>query len=499
MKKKRFGFTLIEVIVTLFITSIVLLISSTLLLNSMGFFSQESNDTLDKQMVDAMIKYIRNELLYASEVKVQEEKPDGDEWQWIAVKQDVNGNYNLTHNDEFLYNETAYRARNIILKAKTYSGYCIDISLATEYNNRKTYNTRSTIQLINMKYDLDQKGDTEDKGFKENKNYNLSGEESIFKIYYKKGKLSVNNDIKIEDIPSNENIETVGQEIKCKSDLNDKGEYRDGIPYNLGDFVYVGQGEVKTWYRALVNFTTGSVLKPTDNVRGYWKKIDENYTVYNTYFYGDVVKYQSKFYQVIKKTGNLGISGLTPGNSSYWTEGYDTVDLLREETGLYSNCSFGGLIDDETNDNEDITTKITGTVADKLINVDKSLIKDYDSEIMYNTVNRKTDGTYGPGDFVKVNGVIYLCVSNYNSGADALPGESGAKQHWQKVQEMWDENSAYLAGDVVKYTNGKYYRCTYDVNDHVIDVTNPIVNGWEEVKRNDSNDAWKLVCKQWCN
>ena len=506
--KNNKGFTLIEIIVTLLITSIALIMSATFILNTMGFFSDESSTSLRKQSVDGISQYIYNQLIYATEVKVQINKPEGDDWQWLSVKKENNLN-TLQHNDIDVYDENYYYGNVMNLNIKGYDKYRLDINVSFSGTNKKSYSSKSTLELLNLKYEFEKKQSSKIAQI-ETKEYDLSGNENSYKIYYRNSNMNYEINIEKDDsITPNEDIGTVEDEILCKDSkesteenpTNDKGEFKYGGKYDIGDFVYIISNEKKQWYRAITSFKTevGALFGPNDSVRGYWKKISADYGNMNMYFYGDVVRYNGQYYQVIKKSGTWGISGKKPGESDYWSEGFSTVEELRTSTNIFSSCTMGGQVDDETNDNQNITTKITGTVADKLINVDKSLIKDYDSNQFYETVQRKTDGSYSPGDFVKVNGEIYLCVSGYNPGAGALPGQPNAKQHWQKVQENWDENSSYLEGDVIKFTNGKYYRCTFDVNVHKVNEKNPYNSNWEEVKRNDSNDAWIFVCKTNCN
>lgn len=509
MKNGR-GFTLIEIIVTLLITSIALIMSATFILNTMGFFSDESSASLRKQSVDGISQYIYNQLIYATEVKIQINKPAGDGWQWLSVKKEDNLNL-LQHNDEDVYSYSYYLGEQMDIIAKGYDKYRLDIKVSFTSTVNKVYSSNTTLELLNLKYEFEKKQSSKIAQI-ETKEYKLSQDENNYKIYYRNNNLDYNTNLEKDDsITPNENIETVGDEILCKDDkpsteenpTNDKGMFVYGNKYDIGDFVYVEVNGKKQWYRALVPFRSevGAMIGPNDNVRNAWKKIVIDYYKFNTYFYGDVVRYNNMYYQIIKKSGTNGVTNKAPGESDYWSEGFSTVEELRKSTNIFSSCTMGGQVDDKTNDNEDVTTKITGTVADKLINVDQAKIHGFNNDKFHQRVDRKPDGTYKEHEFVKVDGIVYLCVSDYNSGAGEgkKPGDPALKQHWQKVQEMWDENSAYLAGDVVKYTNGKYYRCTYDVNVHEIDVTNPIITSWEEVKRNNSNDAWTLVCKTNCN
>jgi prepilin-type N-terminal cleavage/methylation domain-containing protein len=67
---RRGGFTLVEVIVTLLIVSIVIAVSATFLLTGSNFLNRTEQNASDKALAEKAADFIKERLLYASEVKV---------------------------------------------------------------------------------------------------------------------------------------------------------------------------------------------------------------------------------------------------------------------------------------------------------------------------------------------------------------------------------------------------------------------------------------------
>lgn len=345
MRNKK-GFTLIEIIVSIMIASIGMMIAATIILNSMGYFDKTAVADHDKQALDGIKDYFQNELIYASEVKIANTKPDGNDWHWLYVKNDVLYRDNDFGNSEDIkvYLDEFYNRKKLKITARGYDKYRLILNFYLNNDDNKTiYKTATTIELLNFKEQINKETEGISPFSKAGNTVDLDNSSSTYKIYYKKGEIAIN-----------------AQE---------------------------------------------------ENKQG-----------------------------------------------------------------------------------------ITGTVADKLLNVDKNAITPYDPNKDYSQVNRKEDGTYLPGDFVKVGDKIYLCTWGYNTGAGGdfgNPGDPGAKQHWQLVQEEYDENSSYFQGDVIKY-NGKYYRSWADNNVFTPNEDNPYNTTWEVVKRNEDNTDWVLVCQTNC-
>ena len=122
------GFTLVEITVSLLIASIGMMIATTLILNSMGYFDKTVATDLDKQALDGVKDYVQNELIYASSVVISDEYPSDKtsssygKWHWLYVKDGElyrDNNYDVeaksipVYNTDFLYKK--YEKRVILL------------------------------------------------------------------------------------------------------------------------------------------------------------------------------------------------------------------------------------------------------------------------------------------------------------------------------------------------------------------------------------------------
>lgn len=93
MKKNSLGFTLVEIIVSIAVASVVLLVAGAMILNSLNFFNTTVYSDLDKRCVDSLISFVREEIVYASDVRIlPDDSPDkpnsdtiGTEWHCFYV------------------------------------------------------------------------------------------------------------------------------------------------------------------------------------------------------------------------------------------------------------------------------------------------------------------------------------------------------------------------------------------------------------------------------
>ena len=145
--KNTKGMTLVEVIVILMISSILLSIVGTLLYHSMSYFQTTANQSLEKQVIDGITSYMRNELLYASDVVVAKEKPDNTEWYELSL--DVQGQ--LRKDEETIYSESFYMNKTVDLSIQFLNSNKITISFAL-LNDQHTsiYSRTTTLELLNV-------------------------------------------------------------------------------------------------------------------------------------------------------------------------------------------------------------------------------------------------------------------------------------------------------------------------------------------------------------
>lgn len=71
--KNTKGFTLVEVVVVLLMSSIVLGIIGGLITGSLGNFEKTANQDLSKRAVDSTSDFINDEIIFASDVRVYSE------------------------------------------------------------------------------------------------------------------------------------------------------------------------------------------------------------------------------------------------------------------------------------------------------------------------------------------------------------------------------------------------------------------------------------------
>ena len=139
--------TLVEVIVVLMISSILLSIVGTLFYHSMNYFQTTANQSLEKQVVDGITSYMRNELLYANDIVVAKEKPDNTEWYELSV--DAQGH--LRKDEESIYNESFYMEKTVDLSIQFIGSNKITMNLSL-LNDQTTsiYSKSTTLELLNV-------------------------------------------------------------------------------------------------------------------------------------------------------------------------------------------------------------------------------------------------------------------------------------------------------------------------------------------------------------
>ena len=119
------GFTLVEITVSLLIASIGMMIATTLILNSMGYFDKTVATDLDKQALDGVKDYVQNELIYASSVVISDEYPSDKtsssygKWHWLYVKDGElyrYNNYDVEAKSIHVYNTDFYNNKSHFIK-----------------------------------------------------------------------------------------------------------------------------------------------------------------------------------------------------------------------------------------------------------------------------------------------------------------------------------------------------------------------------------------------
>lgn len=451
MHLNKKGMTLIEVIVVLMLSSILMVIAGGLLLNSMGYFNETAQSNYEKQAVDAISSYVREQLVYASEVQIATQKPDkSSEWHWISV----NDENQLMKDDNAVYNNDFYRSRALKITAKCYSdNYRLDLSFAfADEQDKQVYRTASTLELVNIKA-KDNKGEAIVNAGIKGKQVVISDHDNAeagYKIYYK-----LNGSLKIVDDPDYTYPEidyddpafegTVYDELKCKEESvtkpgeagNNKGTWLSNHDYKKGDFVdYLG-----VTYRAIKD--AKSENNPLDNKGNAWKPINPPYWVKGaSYEKDDVVIYQitNTYYQAKLDVNN---SNDSPDNDNNKWHKLSTSELkeIIEEHKSKDFC--------EVKEEADNSWTVGG-----------------EKERCGTTDNIK--GVWQIGQYYKAGTIIeypedsdiwYRVTSHAGITSDAgNPPDRIGTYLYKKLKVDYDDQSTYFPGDIIKFTDGKFYQ-----------------------------------------
>lgn len=434
MRLNKKGMTLIEILVVLVISSIIMFIAGSLILNGIGYFNKTASKDVDKQITDQISSLVRDELIYASDVRISTEKPSDDEWHTLSL--DKNGY--LMKDDMLLYEKGYYNHKSLKLEAYVYSNtYRLDLKFILMDNAIETYKTSMTLELINRKTDII---GTNIYDVRENANYSLVdiSYSSKNKIYYQNGKLGITDDADLP--PSNDQKGTVADEIQCRNDENTK-EWFAGKDYAEGTFVKIDD----VWYRSIEEVKNST--DPAENSQGSWKAISLYYHPHSSYKEGDIVEWtrDSDFYYQCKKTFKYqnGVSHY-PGDASdqYWKH----IDKKDIDEDKYISCKI--IADDSK----------------------KTVAGEYDRCHVDGVEPTKWEevSVLHPGDYVIYKGEHYRYISNvvFDSNLDlesirpdAEVSDDKSRNYWKKIQKEFDKRSAYFKGDIVLDTSdNKYYQ-----------------------------------------
>lgn len=449
--KNKKGMTLVEIIVSLLIASIVLVMAGSILLSSLSMYDQNTLEDLDKGLLDNAFRLVEEEITYAGEVQVRDTKLDKEEG--YSVFKIENGE--LLYNGNEVYGEDTYHKRTLRMNVSKSSDTKMKLEMVLLDKDKVLLTRESIITFDNMDLLEDSKGFVADK----NKTYTDAY------VYFKKV------DVALGDEPELDYSGTVLDQIECRDSLNDKGKFIEGVPYEIGDFVYLEIDGKQVWYRCMDAgpFNYNEVIS---DQRLVWKKIDPYHSITNGYLIGDVVidKNTGDYYKCILSTWNKGvpIKLVMDYEPQYWKK----IDKPTETNKI---CGITGLV-----------SPGSGTVDEKDDNeID---IFDYD----------KLTGQGNIGEFVKYDGATWMKLLQ---GAGSIkPGEKNNQNQyvWQKIQPEWDPTSSYTSrdpnfnnkADVVIYY-GFHYRVKEGqiIADGRIPATKnangtwSVSEGWEKVRR----------------
>lgn len=439
-KINKKGFTLVEIIVSIAIFSALLAVLGSIMISGFKYFYETSSTDLDKRSIDEIASYVRSELLYATDVRVQETKPTGN-WRSFSVvdgklhqfdeTDSVSTDLNLFSNDSF-YNNHTFKMTSKAYESKNR----LDLKFVMYDSDEDLYTTRDTLELLNVTA-------VQSKAFADEL---LLGDNNL-KIYYKKDKTSIENSELSGD-------RTVADRISKINFRNNRGYFALGRHYSPGDYVFYNNS---WWYSAANN--DGNAYPD----KGNWIKLSKDFQNDSFYTYGDVIIYENEYYEYQYGWYNRNDAMCTPNPNpgKYDTNGWKktTKEYLDSINKNYENAYTG------TKD----------TVMSKLPNdvnpsdpqkKSSSILNGYDSEKKYPIgsyikIEKKIKKVDIYGQEVKdENGnpvfegtnyyEVYLKVFN---GDGNLPGSSRFSG-WKLLENDYDSNSSYEKNDYVIGNNG---------------------------------------------
>lgn len=148
--KNRGGFTLVELVVGMLVSSIILLFAGSMMFSANGFFLNTANRNEAKQLGDTIFSYIKEELIYATDMQLFADQAD--------AAGNVIGDRSITVRDGKLYamdsqvfGDDFYHGRTIKLTASVHIMCELDLSVSVlDGGGTELYKTSSTINILNM-------------------------------------------------------------------------------------------------------------------------------------------------------------------------------------------------------------------------------------------------------------------------------------------------------------------------------------------------------------
>lgn len=444
MRKDQRGMTLIELVVVMLIAVILMGIAGSLLMVSTQYYRDIVVSDTDKQSLDAISDLMRSDLLYASEIEIQEDPKTEAGWEYYYISEQSNGRLYRNETTEHLYSSSFYNNRHLLVKTRAYEDYRMDLTLAYIDDQGETvYQTSQTMVLPNIKIKADQGADvlhpTE-----------MTNETTGYYIYYRMG----------ESIIEEQYGGTIADQLLCKEqdehsrDMGNYDELANKNELKQGDFVYIlnAFGE-KEWYRFLL--ASGVSHARPGSSDGYWKRItsDEVQSGSN-YFRGDIIYYTNQkgykqafvytFDQPLYSSG--GNKDISTNTSGYYSP-------------VYPNTYKQPFCDITSTSGEGINyTYIIGSPYAKL----------YEAGIILEQANvtKNTEAITIPSSkqgiaselnvVMDENKELWINISDTPQPANTAGSVQAGNLNWQKLQVYWDKKSAYQTGDIVMVGNDTF-------------------------------------------
>ena len=465
IKKNNKGMTLVEIVIVLLIASIAMTITGGILVNSLGYFDDNTKTSIDKQTGDGILSFIDDEIKYSTKITVAKDKPDEKDWHSIYVNS--NGNIQMLYRDgNEVFSEDYYSKRNLSIKIRgfTLNEHRLDMTIIlNDKNDKKVYSTANTFELINL--NMENSSDSSDLYNNISKSNTLVNDDN--KIWYLKETAIYDNKGDNNTNTDGSNI-TVANQIHCIETDNNRGDFVSSRSYKQGEFVY-SDGY---WWQLVHCDLNWLYTKPGEDGTRWWKRIDRVYTYKSAYTVGDVVYYEpnGNYYQCLKTISGTGATATSDDKSPSEYNGQNSGYWKR--IGPKNTVTVDSHVCITVNRNENYTT-----LRDEL---DKKT--DLDSVPKYETTN-----SYNVGAWVYTddrNGVkkYYRKVLNGTGG----PGSSSSSG-WQLLSFDWDQNSTYMPNDIVYYQD-KYIQAQKQID---FEISDP--KSWQYSSTDSTDYAWKQL------
>ncbi|MFR7592310.1 MAG: type II secretion system protein [Longibaculum sp.] len=444
------GFTLVEIIVSIAIFVAVLAVLGSVLISGFKYFYETSSTDLNKRSVDELQSYIRGELIYATDVSIQDTKPEGD---WYSFTIDDKGH--LKHyeekqgqeaNDLHVFDNNSFYNNNLLeLHVKAYQNNRLDIKLTMYDSKEELYTTRDTLELLNLNeigfsnqafadgaYVGDYKGMTDS---------------NSYKIYYKRNKVTISNGESSDNNEDNNTPEitgTVYDEVFKINNTNYRGIFEENKNYafQYGEIVYY-QGKYWKSVNAWANNTT-----PGTNQQ--WKCLDLYYlgNQKSAYEKNDIVIYSKYdgdyFYQ---KTNNS--VGWEPSitDTYYWKE-LGRVDDEKLANDI-KNQQFDNIYPEITIERKYKTVfDLLAPSYVKWYEPNPSNVSEYSQYEYYKLGNVVKVKYWDAGEGKSDNLDYYrIYINVYGEGLKKAPGDPSSG--WTLLDYRFDPGSTYLTNDIV--------------------------------------------------
>lgn len=501
LKKNNKGMTLVEIVIVLLIASIAMTITGGILVNSLGYFNESAQTSLDKQTADGVLDFINGEIKYATYVTVTHQvntTPDStDGWHCLYVTnhvESINGTNTVT-DSMVLYKDGSevftsdyYSKRNLDLQVRGFTSneHRLDMKvILNDKQNKQLYKTTNTYELINLNMDAD---DEKTLNFFKNistvyKSLSYDGNDentsNVVLWYIKDTSYHSSGDNGNDDpvIPTPTPVvggNTVGDQIECINYKNIGGIYQgeDNHAYPPGVFYYY---QNYWWQNCSTYYQNG---KPGDHNNRHWKKIDYYFDFNSYYEKGDILLNKTTKEQYVwlvdypnddnafkDRNGNIIDIGESTGDS--WWDGRQK-ELIKKVSELTEKEKNDVLKPHDCSNKwssyrEDTVAKYLNTI-------------DLDEVPLYNVVgsNPSMVKLYQNGkDVTSANNKFYYqYYLKIFKGDGSAPGTSAASG-WTLLDISFHENSSYKAGDIVYLGRNSlgYIRAKRDVDTAVDPVT----------------------------